>query len=466
MLSSVTFVVTDDTAYEYQFSFDWVRATHLYVQINGSDVPSSQYSLSSASVPGSASIILSGDAATNLALNDIIKIEKRTPTSFDDRTVNFSSLTSVTEAELDDAILHCISLAQDAIDDANDALRYDSTYLGYNANFNQIKRLATGTESNDAVTLAQLQAVETVAGNLPSVDAAFNDYVLAVVNGNWGTASPDALKTILLLGDAAYRNVTIGHPGGIMSRQLSDARYFQLTNLLSEIAGSEATVRSNLGLGTAALEAAGSSANEVLKLDSNGDIPAGVGFAGALDLSGQAINQKNGGLYDSISITKVVAGFQLNQDATITSDDTFMSNASNVVGIVEKATNLPTYEFRNSSPSPTDNVVEDSDDSMQLLAGTYEIDAELAVRSRATSGGSPRVAFGLRDATAGSDIDFWNNQDNVVANADEGEHTTGTFKIRAVVTLAGTRKIKLIAATTGAEVFVGWGYIRIHKLST
>lgn len=465
MLSSVTFVITDDTAYEYQFSFDWVRASHIYVQINGNYVPSSQFSLSSASVPGSASIILSGDAATNLALNDILKIEKRTPTSFDDRTVNFSSLTSVTESELDDAILHCISLAQDAIDDATDALRYDSTYLGYNANFNQIKRLANGTETNDAVTLGQLQAVETVAGNLPSVDAAFNDYVLAVVNGNWGTMSPDSLKTALLLGDAAYRNVTIGHPGGIMSRQLSDARYLQIANDLSDLT-SAATARGNLGLGTAALETSGTTANTLLKLDSNGDIAAGVGFAGALDLSGQAINQKNGGLYDSISITKVVEQFQINQDTSISSDDTFMADSNNIVGIVEKATNLPTYEFRNSSPSPTDNVVEDSDDSMQLLAGTYEIEAEFSCSSRTTSGGSPRIAFGLRNVTDASDIELWNNSDNVVSNNDNGEHASASFKVRAIVTLAGTRKISLVAASDFAEVFIGWGYIRIHKLST
>lgn len=459
-LSSIDYKVVDVTQTTYAFSFDFVRIDHVSVFVEGILVPSGDTTFAGQS--GASSVTLSGTTFSNLEVGDDLRIEKVTPQTFAGRTVDFSAIGTVTEAALDDAILHTISLAQDAIDDAEAGLRFDIDLPGYDAQLRQIKRMESGVDAQDAVTVAQLQAVTTSSGALPAVDSSFNDFVLAVSAGNWGTKSPSGLSTILKLGTSATRDVGVGNPDEIIDRSLGDARYLQSGNNLSELT-LPATARSNLGLGSAAVEPAGSGANDVLKLDGSGNIPAGVGLDPAVSFVGTSVFHKGGGLRDHISITKLVQNFNIaiDNDGVAISDDFETENLNNV-GIVDIGGNTPTYEFRNTTPQ--ESAPDAVGDDIALNTGTWEIDLSISIMN--TDGTDQRVGVSLYDKTDSNLIEKLNSVNRTVA---KGNSATTTYHLHTLYTVAGgTSEIVVrVATVTGAgALYVVNGQVRCHMLST
>lgn len=116
MLSTVQYIISDPLQTDYVFAFDWVRLSHVSPTVNGVAVPSTDYSFLAGSTPGASTIRFSGATLAAFSVNDIISISKETPLAFNDRTVDFSAATTVTEEALDDAMLHNLSAIQDLSD--------------------------------------------------------------------------------------------------------------------------------------------------------------------------------------------------------------------------------------------------------------------------------------------------------------------------------------------------------------
>jgi len=61
----------------------------------------------------------------------------------------------------------------------------------------QVKNVKAGTADTDAINKAQLDAVQTTGGNLPTVTTDDNDDMIAVVSGAWTERTPAQIKTTL-----------------------------------------------------------------------------------------------------------------------------------------------------------------------------------------------------------------------------------------------------------------------------
>lgn len=116
MLSTTQYTITDPLQTDYVFTFDWVRLAHVGLTINGVAVPSTDFSFLAGSVPGASTVRLSGATLAALSVGQVLTITKTTPLAFNDRTVDFAAATTVTEAALDDAVLHNLSAIQDLSD--------------------------------------------------------------------------------------------------------------------------------------------------------------------------------------------------------------------------------------------------------------------------------------------------------------------------------------------------------------
>lgn len=467
MLSETTYTITDTSDATYPFTFDWVRVSHIKAYINDVAVPTADISVSGDS--GSAVLTLSGTTFSNLELNDELLIKKETPTGFDDRTVDFTADGSVSLASLDDAILHTISFCQDLTDQYTDALRKSSSWDNdFNAEGLQIKNLGTGLTANSAVTLAQLQAVETSSGALPSVTTAFNNYVLGVVAGSWGTVSPDSLATILGLGSAAYRDIE-ADGSGVLDQDLGDSRWLQISGAFSEIAtaGTEATARTNLGLGTAATKDTGTSAGNVVEVDGSGNIPAGIGLDSGVSFVGTSVYHKSGGLRDAIQIVELEEEFAINvdNDGVVVSDD-FETDSANNVGVVDAGSGAPDWEYNNTTP--TEVSVNATTDVVNLTAGTWELELAVTITNEKVAAIEDRVGLALYDTDgAGTLIKKVNNQYTKVGSQEDGTGGPATFILRAIYTFAGgARAIAIrIAGDTDSVMYVVNGTLRCHRLA-
>lgn len=458
-LSSTTITITDASDATYAFTFDWLRAAHISATINGTAVPAGQFAITGSS--GAGVLTLSGAALTNLVVNDSLIILKTTPTAFDDRTVDFSDEGNVSLSGLDDAILHTISMVQDISDDVDDSIKISSSFSNnFNAQALQIQNLATGTRADSAVTLAQLQAVETESGALPTVDTSFNDQFLVVAAGSWGSLTPKLSRIALGLGAAAEREVDATIALGLLDRELLDARYFQLSNNLSE--GTDATVRTNIGLGTAAVEAAGTTANTLLKLDGSGNIPAGVGVDSGVNLAGTSVYHKSGGFRDMIGIVRfVTASVFVVDNAGVDADD-YYDDATN---------NLPVSaisgEYRNSGP--TELTIDTGTDTINLTAGTWEFDLELLVKNEGSGGTAIELRAAIVD-TYGADTRIVGMVDSSLNRLASDDSDIGAFmliKLRDIYTFAGGARefaVRCASATGGAMTLVD-GWLRVRQLS-
>ena len=141
-----------------------------------------------------------------------------------------------------------------------------------------ITNLAAPSNANDAARKADVDAVALTTGNLPDVTAnQVNSFLVAGSGGTWTVKNLRDTKTVLSLGTAASAD-TGTDANDVPTITDADARYLVEANNLSDLV-SASNARDNLGLGTAAVLAANNSANNLIKLASDGSLPALDGAA-------------------------------------------------------------------------------------------------------------------------------------------------------------------------------------------
>ena len=459
-LSETSYTITDTSVAAYAFTFDWVRVSHISASLTDTDgtvtvIPDSDIAISGTS--GAATLTLSGDTLSNLALNETLRIYKTTPTTFDDRTVDFNSLGSVSLESLDDAFLHDISLIQDMSDRVDDTMQKSDSYSGnFDAEGLQVQNAATGTSASSLVTLAQLQAVETSSGALPSVDAAFDGYHLGVRGGSWTTRSPSEARLDLELGDAATRTVGASADGHLISKFLGDLRYALVSNDLSDL-NDAPTARTNLGLGTAATLTAGTSANNAVQLDGSGNLPALPGVN--LDMSGNAVYHKAGGIRDVINIVEITESSAVNvdNDGVAVSDDFETDSANNL-----ELDAGPTYTWNNTSP--TETAVNTSNDEITLTTGTWLLDLNVSFTNDHTATHT-RYGIAIYNTSDSTVVEKLNNADTKLAGDANNEPTT-SVRLMAIVTIGAAKTFAIRAATaTSGDAYVQKGQMLCHRLA-
>lgn len=462
-LSKQTYTVSDPTDVTYDFTFDWVRAGHIEILINDVLVPGSDYAISGSS--GAATVTLSGTTASELEALDTIVIRKVTPNRFSTRTVDFSALSAVTEENLDDAILHCISMIQDALDGSDRALKLDSTDTFFDATSKRIGNVAAGVDANDAATVAQITSIVTGAGNLPAVSDLFNQYGLIVTNGDWTITSPADMKTNLGLGTAAERDIGSAASDNVLDRLLGDARYLRTDQDLADI-GDDSVARSNLGLGDGATLDTGTSANNLVKLDSNARLPAVDGRN--LNLGSHALNQKGGGLRDCMGWFEFTREQLLNVDeGSGNVDTTFIANSSNNLEI-DSSRGL--RSFRNTSP--VEIGINTANETFNINQGTWVIDFDLMFYCTDGADQYLELGWALVDTSDDSVVENcsavnvpWGINSPLETSA---EHHWVTVRRRILYGFTGSPKVLAlrVAREDDQNVYLGKGEVFLHQLST
>jgi len=240
---------------------------------------------------------------TKPSVGQVITVVRQTPTSVDERVVNFTDASVVTGEILDSASIQ----AYFAVQEVADKIESDAVSLEYptesalSAGSRRLCELAAPTEYADAVRLGDLQAygLGNLSG-LPIVTGANNGNVLMVSSGSWSATVPATARTNLGLGTAA--TYTVGTGGtNLPTVNDADGRYTRKSLNLSDLS-SVATARTNLGLTSTATTATGTSANNVVALDGSARLPAVDGRN--LVLNNHKVYGRNGGMLDVLYSAK------------------------------------------------------------------------------------------------------------------------------------------------------------------
>lgn len=240
---------------------------------------------------------------TKPSVGQVVSVVRQTPTSVDERVVNFTDASVVTGEILDSASIQ----AYFAVQEVADKIESDAVYLEYptesalSAGSRRLSELAAPTEYADAARLGDLQAygLGNLSG-LPIVTGANNGNVLMVSSGSWSATVPATARTNLGLGTAA--TYTVGTGGtNLPTVNDTDGRYTRKSLNLSDLS-SAATARTNLGLTSTATTATGTSANNVVALDGSARLPAVDGRN--LVLNNHKVYGRNGGMLDVLYSAK------------------------------------------------------------------------------------------------------------------------------------------------------------------
>tara|TARA_R100000808_G_scaffold24223_2_gene55263 strand:- start:5142 stop:6791 length:1650 start_codon:yes stop_codon:yes gene_type:complete len=147
--------VSTGSAGPYSINFDYLSSTHLAVLIDGVEQSSSTYTLDT-----SANTVTFDEAVANGA---VVLIQRTTPkgkTGFQSDVADFSDGSILTAADLDQATLGLLYVAQEADDGGTtNALNTDKTDLKWDANDKAIKNLATPTSGLEAATKDYVDAI-------------------------------------------------------------------------------------------------------------------------------------------------------------------------------------------------------------------------------------------------------------------------------------------------------------------
>lgn len=460
MLSEVTHVVSDSSVDAYAFTFDWLRAAHIHVSINGTELdPDDDFTISGDS--GAATCTITGTPFTNLAVLDEIRIWKETPQTFDLRTVDFETTGVVSETTMDDAIKHCISLTQDINDELDTALKYDSDDK-FQAGARIIADVLPGQDANDVATVGQITSIVADAGNLPGATDYEDGCVLVVDSGSWEVKTPSGFKTTLGFGSLADLDSGTASTE-VQTNAENQSTFLQIINNLSDLE-IPADARDNLGLGTAAVEDTGTLAGNVVALDINARLPAVDGRN--LNMSSHSLSGRGGGLLDVCGWFQFTAAQALDQESATPGamGSGFLTNSARNLD-VDGTEGL--NAFRNTS---TDIAISTTNDTFTLKAGQWIVDIDLkfyVTQSAATY--AANYGWGLVKHSDGSVQEGVAHYGSTIGINDRGTATyspeTSTWHRRIILDLASNTELAVRAAYNGTHaVNLMYGQVFVQKL--
>ena len=147
--------VSTGSAGPYAINFDYLSSTHLSVFIDGVEQSSSTYTLDT-----SANTVTFN---TSVANGSVILIQRTTPkgkSGFQSDVADFSDGSVLTAADLDQATLGLLFVAQEADDGGTaNGLSVDNTDLKWDGDGKALKNLATPTSGLEAATKDYVDAI-------------------------------------------------------------------------------------------------------------------------------------------------------------------------------------------------------------------------------------------------------------------------------------------------------------------
>jgi len=154
------------TAGPFSFSaLDYLSVDHLVVKVDGtSKTLTTHYTISGTDVTFTAGNFPA--AAT------VIKIQRNTPRTKADRVVDFADGAVLTEADLDNAHLQNLYIAQESFETSGAVLVYDDSLGAYTADSKEIKVLADPT--TDASAVNRKYVTDVASFGVPGVPQQFN----------------------------------------------------------------------------------------------------------------------------------------------------------------------------------------------------------------------------------------------------------------------------------------------------
>lgn len=160
----------------YAFTFDVLRAVHVFAKINGVD--NANFTLNTALT------ILTFDTPADIAEGDTIEVYRLTPQTSANRLVDFTDAAVLRSEDLDTAALQASYIAEEAFDSATRARDVTEGELilqtsgAWDAELARLKNLGAPTANNDAVRKSDLDAAALATGLLTtSQSAALNSAV-------------------------------------------------------------------------------------------------------------------------------------------------------------------------------------------------------------------------------------------------------------------------------------------------
>ena len=312
MTSTFTdFTVTDAADKTFLYTNLFLQNAHLHVYRRPLGDEDYTETTDFGLVGGSGSVVatLTGATAAALAVGDVIRIRRQTPSTplvtFVQGSLRATDLNLVTVQNLyrsEEGIE--ISSFQTVVVDTGGTTVMALSGDAYDAGGNRIEDVADAVNPEDAVNLAQMSTAiaaipegDTLPGAVTASD------MLYVSGGEWVVGGPSVIRGNLGLGTAALLTSGVAAGVDLPTRADADARFFQRTGALGELItdGTQSTARGNLGLTSAAVTAMGTSASEIVQLDGSARLPAVDGSQ--LDLSAHTSLNGNGGHYQLVTGT-------------------------------------------------------------------------------------------------------------------------------------------------------------------
>lgn len=301
-LSYQDYTVTNPSSLTFNFTKEILQASHISVYqkpLNGEWAEITDFTATGSS----GSIVVTMGGTVNLAGNDTIRLARETPRPGTQRLVDFQNGEGLSEDDLDTAHLQTLYIAQEALDSIfTRALNKGEDSNGGNEHFNaqgyRITNIGAPKTAGDALRLGDLTAFQTASGNLPAVTEDQETSMLVVKNGAWAIRSNTEVGEDLGLNTAAYRSVGTA-PLALLDTASADLRYFVSGDHLAGV--NTGLAQFYLGLGSAAPLNVGTSAYNIVQLDSNARLPA---------VDARSIDLTNNTAYRGRCEAGAVVGFQ------------------------------------------------------------------------------------------------------------------------------------------------------------
>ena len=171
------------TAGPFSFSaLDYLSADHLAIKVDGTTKTITTHY----TVDSSAETVTF--TSGNFPIADaVIKIQRSTPRTKATRVVDFADGAVLTEADLDNAHLQNLYIAQEAFETSDSTILYDDTLGAFDADSEEIKALADPTTDASAVT--RKYVTDVASFGVPGVPQQHNE----VLDGSTGTTTPITL---------------------------------------------------------------------------------------------------------------------------------------------------------------------------------------------------------------------------------------------------------------------------------